>query len=924
MNKSLSSSSPSKDPPSNGIVVNGALNNAAFASNVAIPTTTNTLDLSPPLESQTTDSSTFESAPRLPDTHTTTATEEDQPSAAHPESALAVPSEILSSADAAIVTALQDTTIVSSLPPAVEATESAIRETPLDLPEVTEGTESHIRDTSLDLLLESAALPTSPLAHPTESAIEPEQVSDLPLQTSLQTEQSSASNLTDSAQPLPQIDEPSDALQSSISQEPTTQDPSSSGPAPDLKAEPQPDTKMEATEDTASAQQDTVMMDAPQPPLTSTKNSRDREDDEDDERSVKRTKIAENASAASGATNGVAVPSAPSQEAPNPTPEHNQEPGRQITKYVEKELIKHLKNAARTTDGKHFKEPVSVLWPAFAESYNAKIENPIDFSSIETKIRAGRYPSMNEVRDDLRLLRANAITFNGVDNPIAQSAVRATRAVLDKIDSIPADPPSVAKVIQKKSKAATPIGDAAARAPAGRRHSRGGGQPTDPVPAPTYALNPQSNTPLIRRDSTKDDGRPKRDIHPPKNKDLPYTTRPKSKKHVPELSWCQEVMTEINKAKYADFVYPFKEPVDPVAQGIPTYFSIVRTPMDLSTVQTKLDNGHYTTSKDFEKDINQIYTNCYKFNPAGNPVNECGKKLESLWKEQLAKKGRWMSDHAPATAAASTSPTPDSEEEASDDEQPQQDAATTNTGTAATKRLVEEQDKLITLISTPGADPAVVEMQRQMITFLKAQVDKETVAPATSTQITKKSKKAKPAAPRAAVPAQQAPKKKTTVAAAPVKKTANTSHKAAKKEKYMGTIEKEVISAGIATLPDAVSAQVLKLIQDGQPEIDEGDDGTVELDIDAIPIATLWKIYDLIKTHTPDIERELRRQFSERDAPRAQAKQAPKKKNKPMNKFEQDRKIEQLKNQMQTFERGNSNSQEPPLPCKFIQCCEHA
>lgn len=752
-------------------------------------------------------------------------------------------------------------------------------------------------------------------------------MSDLPVHASPKAEQAEQSSTLDlieslSTPALPQIDEPLNALQSSYPEEITTQHPLSPDSATNLKAEPEPDVLMDAT---PSAHQDTDMMDAPQ--LASMKNSRDREDDEDDERSVKRTKITENASAApSTTTNGVAVASAPSHELPEPTPDSNQEPGRPITKYVEKELIKHLKNAARTTDGKHFKEPVAVLWPAFADSYNAKIEKPIDFQTIETKLRSARYASMNAVRDDVRLLRANAIAFNGVDNPIAQSAVRATRAVLDKIESIPPDPLSVARVIQKKSKAATPVGDTTSRAPpAGRRHSRGSGPSIDPTPipapAPTYALNPQSNTPLIRRDSTKDDGRPKRDIHPPKNKDLPYTTRPKSKKHVPELSWCQDVMTEIQKQKYADFVYPFKEPVDPVAQGIPTYFSVVKTPMDLSTVQTKLNTGHYTTSKDFEKDIAQIYTNCYKFNPPGNPIHECGKKLEALWKDQLSKKARWMLDHAPATAVASVSPTPDYEEEASDDEQPQhQVPATTNTGTAATRRLVEEQEKLINLMSTPGADPGVIEMQKQMCNFLKSQADKETVTPAASTQNTKKSKKAKSTAPRVPPPAQQPNKKKAAAAAAPVKKPSNSSHKSShKKEKYMGTIEKEVISAGIATLPDAVSAQVLKLIQDGQPDIDEGDDGTVELDIDAIPTATLWKIYDLIKTHTPEVERELRRQFQERDAPRVPTKQAPKKKNKPMNKFEQDRKIEQLKNQMQTFERGNSNSQEPPLPCKLLK-----
>ena len=39
--------------------------------------------------------------------------------------------------------------------------------------------------------------------------------------------------------------------------------------------------------------------------------------------------------------------------------------------------------------------------------------------------------------------------------------------------------------------------------------------------------------------------------------------------------------------------WPFKEPVDHVKLNIPTYPEIVRAPMDLLTVKTKLLNGGY-------------------------------------------------------------------------------------------------------------------------------------------------------------------------------------------------------------------------------------------------------------------------------------------------------------------------------------------
>jgi bromodomain-containing factor 1 len=92
----------------------------------------------------------------------------------------------------------------------------------------------------------------------------------------------------------------------------------------------------------------------------------------------------------------------------------------------------------------------------------------------------------------------------------------------------------------------------------------------------------------------------------------------------------------------------------------------------------------------------------------------------------------------------------------------------------------------------------------------------------------------------------------------------------------------------------------------------------LELDIDSISVPTLWKIYDLVTEHSPDTEIRIRKQISEKESPRNHmAKPASKKKNKPMSKHEQERKIEQLKNSMQQFERQGSGSQEPVLPSKL-------
>ena len=65
------------------------------------------------------------------------------------------------------------------------------------------------------------------------------------------------------------------------------------------------------------------------------------------------------------------------------------------------------------------------------------------------------------------------------------------------------------------------------------------------------------------------------------------------------------------KVKDADLFY---KPVDPVELGLPTYFEIVKHPMDFSTIKRKLSNFSYTNFNEFCNDMNLVFDNCYLFN----------------------------------------------------------------------------------------------------------------------------------------------------------------------------------------------------------------------------------------------------------------------------------------------------------------------
>jgi transcription initiation factor TFIID subunit 2 len=60
----------------------------------------------------------------------------------------------------------------------------------------------------------------------------------------------------------------------------------------------------------------------------------------------------------------------------------------------------------------------------------------------------------------------------------------------------------------------------------------------------------------------------------------------------------------------------FREPVDPVALGVPTYFDIIprRDARDLRTIRQKLDADKYDTVEAFEADLELMLGNAIKFN----------------------------------------------------------------------------------------------------------------------------------------------------------------------------------------------------------------------------------------------------------------------------------------------------------------------
>ncbi|XP_028796677.1 bromodomain testis-specific protein isoform X1 [Neltuma alba] len=85
----------------------------------------------------------------------------------------------------------------------------------------------------------------------------------------------------------------------------------------------------------------------------------------------------------------------------------------------------------------------------------------------------------------------------------------------------------------------------------------------------------------------------------------------------------------IRKVMRMDAAEPFNVPVNPEALGIPDYFDIIDTPMDFGTICSNLErNDKYMNSEDVFKDVQYIWSNCYKYNNKGDYILDLMRRVK--------------------------------------------------------------------------------------------------------------------------------------------------------------------------------------------------------------------------------------------------------------------------------------------------------
>lgn len=95
----------------------------------------------------------------------------------------------------------------------------------------------------------------------------------------------------------------------------------------------------------------------------------------------------------------------------------------------------------------------------------------------------------------------------------------------------------------------------------------------------------------------------------------------------------QKVLKEI---KAHDSAWPFLEPVNAETTGAFDYYDVIKNPMDLSTMQKRLDDGHFYFTKDiFIADLRRMVENCKTYNGKGHYVTEMAIQLEKMFMNKI-------------------------------------------------------------------------------------------------------------------------------------------------------------------------------------------------------------------------------------------------------------------------------------------------
>ncbi|KAK0753543.1 histone acetyltransferase GCN5-like protein [Schizothecium vesticola] len=107
-------------------------------------------------------------------------------------------------------------------------------------------------------------------------------------------------------------------------------------------------------------------------------------------------------------------------------------------------------------------------------------------------------------------------------------------------------------------------------------------------------------------------------------------------RHGPHFNELRRFLCQIQNHKQA---WPFLKPVDP--DEVPDYYKVITSPMDLTTVEERLERDSYSTPKELVDDLKLVFKNCRQYNDATTVYTKCAVKLEKYMFSLIKEVPEW-------------------------------------------------------------------------------------------------------------------------------------------------------------------------------------------------------------------------------------------------------------------------------------------
>jgi hypothetical protein len=124
--------------------------------------------------------------------------------------------------------------------------------------------------------------------------------------------------------------------------------------------------------------------------------------------------------------------------------------------------------------------------------------------------------------------------------------------------------------------------------------------------------------------------------------------------HGRDFAYYADARAVLKELKSRDTNKWFSAPVDAAALGLRDYHGVVKTPMDLGTVQIKLEGKQYSSLEECFADMRLTFVNALMYNPRGSPVYRAAADLSAF----LEDRAKWLATTKAAAKALELTTTP--------------------------------------------------------------------------------------------------------------------------------------------------------------------------------------------------------------------------------------------------------------------------